>query len=109
MSLIPKRELSVIRKSEGKYLQGEWVEGQDNIFAIKASVQGSNAQILQALPEGYRTSETYTLYTDTKLSLNDKVIIDRKEFLVIKVTSYQHFKATSHYQVVVTKHIKDGN
>jgi|GEM_PF-6850609 len=108
MSLIPKRELSVVRKSEGKYLQGKWVEGQD-IFAIKASVQGSNAQILQALPEGHRTSETYTLYTDTKLLLNDKVIIDRKEFLVIKVTPYQHFKATSHYQVVVTKYIKDGN
>lgn len=109
MSLIPRRELSVIRKGEGKYFQGEWLEGQISNFNIKASVQGSNAQILQALPEGYRTCETYTLYTGTELLLGDTVFYNDQKFLVIKVTSWQHFKATSHYQVVVTRNIKDGN
>jgi len=108
MSLIPKRELLVTRKSEGVYFEGEWLEGQDNNFVIKASVQGTNAQTLQALPEGYRIRETYTLYTNTELLLGDKVLINNEEFLVIKVTPYRHFKTTSHYQAVVVKFIEDG-
>lgn len=109
MSLIPKRELAVIRKSEGEYFQGEWYEGESYNFSIRASIQGTNAQVLQALPEGYRTSENYTLYTTSELLLNDKVFIGDKEFMVIKVTPCQHFKATSHYQAVVTKILDDGN
>lgn len=110
MNLIPRKELRVIRKNDGHYVAGEWITGQGNSFSIKASVQGCNARTLQSLPEGYRTSENYRLYTDTELKIiKDTVIIGDQEFLVVKVTPWQHFADTSHYEVVVVKDIRNEN
>lgn len=107
MSLIPRRELIVTRENGGGYFEGEWVSGPNNSFTINASVQATNAQTLQTLTEGQRVGETYTLYTDMELMLKDQVTLNDKEFLVIKVAHWQHFKATSHYQAVITKSLKD--
>ncbi|MGI4775349.1 MAG: hypothetical protein ACRYE9_00180 [Janthinobacterium lividum] len=105
-----RRELLVIRQTAGHYCEGLWQQSFSYSFTIKASVQGSEAETLQSLPEGYRTSENYTLYTDTKLhAAKDIVVIEGKEFLVIKVTPWQHFATTSHYEVVVTKDIHNEN
>lgn len=95
MSLIPRKEIVVIR----------WTAGTEDSFTIKASVQATSAKTLQTLPEGDWASETYTLYTDTELLLKDRVILSGREFIVIKVAHWQHFKATSHYQAVVKKSI----
>lgn len=107
MGLIPKKEVAVIRKSEGKYLEGEWIEGYNESFVIKASVQATSAKTLQTLPEGKRVGEIYTLYTDSELLIDDRVYLNGKEFVVIKVAAWQNFKATSHYQAVVTKSLKN--
>lgn len=110
MNLIPRKKLRVIRKSMGRYVSGEWITGQSRNFNIEASVQGCNTKVLQSLPEGYRTSENYRLYTDTELKIaKDSVIINDQEFLVVKVTPWQHFVDTAHYEVVVVKDIHHEN
>jgi len=63
-----RRDLQVIRSGLGSYEQGMWREGTaEDAFYIKASVQATDAEVLETLPEGYRTRESYTLFTDSKL------------------------------------------
>ena len=110
-----RRELKVIRQGDGRYERGEWKEGNKETFLIKASVQGSDAEVMQTLPEGYRTEECYTLFTDTKLNTSkekskpDIVIIDDKNFQVIKVTAWQNLQDINHFEIVVIKENKDAN
>lgn len=98
---------------------GLWVaSGLDQGFVktIKASVQATDAEILQTLPEGYRTKETHTLYSNDGLRIAkvgvynaDIVVINGDRFQVVKVTEGDnlHF-ATKHYEMVVVK-IDDDN
>lgn len=108
-----RKELKVKRPPIGHYVDGLWVDtGQEEEFTILASVQGVNAEVLQTLPEGYRTSETHILYTNTRLNTStvnlrnpDVVVINDNEFQVIKVTEQNNIKdhPTNHYEVVVVK------
>lgn len=97
------KPLEVLRRVGGEYIDGIWQEGRPISFTINASVQGTKAEVLLTMPEGQRSEETYTLYADTELLLKDIVLLNSNEFLVIKVDSWQHFKATAHYQTVITK------
>jgi hypothetical protein len=108
-----RRELEVIRKKKGRYKSCQWRQGKESRFKITASVQGTNAEILQTMPEGARVNATYTLRTSTKLMTSkeggdvpDMVLIDGNKFLVVRVTPYQNLLPTKHYQVVVTQDIK---
>ena len=75
-----------------------------------------DAEILQTLPEGYRTSETHILYTSAKLFTSqldsrnpDVVEINGHKFQVIKVTKQDNIKnyPTNHYEVIVVKENAD--
>jgi hypothetical protein len=105
-----RKTLTVYRKEKGNFVDGYWVDGAENSFDILASIQATEAEILETLPEGYRTKESYTLYTDKKLetaitnkSTPDIVVIYKDKFLVAKVTPWQHLDPTKHYEVVVIK------
>lgn len=74
-------------------------------------MQGADNEVLQTLPEGYRTEKVYVLYTSTELktadvkeqTTPDMVTIDDEDYNVIKVSKHKNIKgyATEHYQVVV--------
>jgi hypothetical protein len=111
-----RRNLTVKRVEQGTYQNVDgltlWVDGAETSFTIKASVQGVDNEVLQTLPEGDRTKEMYVLYTSTELrtvtagvSNPDIVIIDNKEYQVIRVTSRHNLStyATAHYEIVVIK------
>jgi hypothetical protein len=108
-----RKPLTVRRPPSGSYVNGIWVEDTNEIiFTITASVQGLNAETLQTLPEGYRTSETHILYTSTQLYTSqldfrnpDVVEINGHKFQVIKVTKQDNIKnyPTNHYEVIVVK------
>lgn len=111
-----RRELKVIRKSKGKYQSCKWHDGEESTFNITASVQGTNAEVLQTMPEGIRVNATYTLRTSTELRTSevgggkpDVVLIDGKRFLVVRITPHQNLEHTKHYQVVVTRDIKNAD
>lgn len=111
-----RRELLIERKNQGAYVDGYWQEGQKEYFTILASVQGTDAFVLQTLQEGTSTSGAYTLRTDAKLLIGtsgvntpDVVIIDDERFLVVRVTPWQNLAHTKHYEVVVVRENKDAD
>lgn len=105
-----RRELTVYRKSDGSFIDGYWQDGEESSFTILASVQGTDAEVLQTLPEGYRTRESYTLFTDSELKTAitgirtpDIVEINAEKFIVARVSPWQHLDPTKHYEIVVVR------
>lgn len=112
-----RQELEIVRKGTGNFDSGSWqYDQEERKFTITASVQGTNAEILQTLPDGTRINSTYTLRTNFKLSAGkpgestpDIVLIDGEKFLVIRVTPHQNLPHTKHYEIVVAGDNKDEN
>jgi predicted glycosyltransferase len=111
-----RKPLKVLRKASGGYTGGYWQDGEVSSFMINASVQGTNAEVLQTMPEGARTTACYTLRTDTKLLTAtaegftpDIVIIDDERFLVTRVTKWQNLPQTKHYEIVVVRENLDAD
>lgn len=107
-----RRVLSVKRYGVGSYNSlGEWIDGEESEFQIKASVQATDAEVLNTLPEGYRTTESYTIFTDTKLLTSeankrnaDVVTIEGDKFQVIKITPWLNLDyPTKHYETVLMR------
>jgi hypothetical protein len=113
-----RRTLTVLKDIQGEYNEdGIWERPKpetlkDELSHIQASVQGANNEVLDTLPEGYRTSTVYVLYTDSKLSTSktntttpDLVVIDDEYYQVVKVTPQNNLPNyhTNHYEIVVVK------
>lgn len=107
-----RRKLKVWRYGAGAYVDGIWAQGESESFLIKAGTQGVAGEILDTLPEGYRTKKSYLLYTDTKLqtaiegkSNPDVVEISGEKYLVARVNAHQNITgyATAHYEVIVVE------
>ncbi len=82
---------------------------------IRAIIQTADAEILQALPEGYRTTELYVVFTDTRLRASlinlanaDVVLMDNEEYQVIKIQNWIDSPCSNnHYEALISK-IKGG-
>jgi hypothetical protein len=110
-----KRNVSVIRKGEGAYIDHVWQDGIESDFVIRASVHPTPARVLETLPEGYRTSDSFTLYTTTRLisaedNINnpDTVILYDNQYLVAQIKRWDN-SVLSHFETVVTKDERDVN
>lgn len=110
-----KRNVSVIRKGEGAYIDHVWQDGIESDFIIRASVHPTPAMVLKTLPEGYRTTDSFTLYTTTRLisaedNINnpDTVILYDKQYLVAQIKRWDN-TVLSHYETIVTKDERDVN
>ena len=114
-----RRELTVIHGRRGQYVDGiHTYVGMTASHVIKASVQATDAEVMQTLPEGARTKESYTLFTNDELSTADVsidrgadiVIIDDARYQVIKVTKMSNLDfCAKHYEVVVIRENVDVN
>ena len=109
-----RKTLTVKRKATGSFLNGYWLDGAESTVEILASIQGTDAEVLETLPEGYRTRESYTLFTDTLLKTSktgkttpDIVVIEDENFIVAKVMPWQHLDPTKHYEVVIVRENED--
>jgi hypothetical protein len=108
-----KRNVSVIRKGEGVYIDHVWQDGVESEFVIRASVHPTPARVLNTLPEGYRTTDSFTLYTNTKLvsaedNVNnpDTVILYNNRYLVAQIKTWDN-TTLSHFEIIVTKDERD--
>lgn len=111
-----RKPLEVLRAVEGSYVGGYRQEVEITCFTIYASVQGTDAEVLQIMPEGARISASYTLRTTTKLltsvigaSTPDIVIIDGDKYVVERVTKWQNLPHTKHYEIVVVRENIDAD
>lgn len=111
-----RKKLNCIRYGRGKYNNGKWIDSSTAEFKIFASIHGVDNETLETVPEGYRTSEVYIIYTDSKLqtavigiSNPDVVIIDGDRYQVVKVANKSNIPtyAINHYEVIVVKVTED--
>jgi hypothetical protein len=110
-----KRDVSVIRIGAGSYQNFVWVDGGQTSLTIRANVQPTPAEIMLTLPEGYRTKDSFILYTNTQLFTSednqnnpDVVLLYGKRFFVTKVEIWQN-TILAHYEIVVVKEESDVN
>lgn len=65
-----RKEVAVISKTEGAYVNGFWIEGSEVTTTIKASVQPISGKDVELLPEGKRLNESFKLFTDSELKVS---------------------------------------
>lgn len=101
--------LVAYRKLPGSYVNGRWVEGGETSFTITASVQPSNGDEMQMVPEGRRNRKVYTLYTsyliNTVTDTNpDQLVIYGDRYEVIRVENWHNnpsvFFPVNHYKFI---------
>ena len=71
--------ISMFVKSGGQYIDGRFVEGSEVESTITASVQRLTMRERELLPEGFRASETFKIYTEIEnieLIQNDQIPIE---------------------------------
>ena len=59
--------IAINRIGQGSYVDGDWVDGVSATVNILAVVQNANADDLELLPEGTRTSEAIKIHTVAKV------------------------------------------
>jgi hypothetical protein len=62
---------TVTRLGEGSIVAGRYVDGASSTFEIIASIQPTNGRDLLRLPEGLRTKQLLSVWTDTPLRTAD--------------------------------------
>lgn len=91
---------TVTRTAASTLLNGREVPGATSTFTIVACVQPMSGRMLEALPEGRRTTENRVIYTETLLvamtptNAPDVVTIDSEAWEVFQVQRWQHWGAT---------------
>jgi hypothetical protein len=60
-----------VERRSGHYVEGRWERGAVETFSILASMQPVTGLNLVRLPEGQRTREHVTIFTETKLQTAD--------------------------------------
>ena len=94
-------------KSEGKYVNGKWVEGEVEISTFQASIQPLSAyamNALSALLQGRHISSAVKIYTDEVLNVagenkqnGDEVEFQGQRYLVVARDAYQS-DVINHYR-----------
>lgn len=65
--LTNKISITIFRRSQGEFIEGDWVEGTTVEFPIEGNIQPLKPTELMLLPEAERTRSWWKLYTDATL------------------------------------------
>lgn len=95
--LTHKTPITIIRKSEGAWVDGYWEDGLDTELIVEANVQPLKGQELLSLPESDRTKDSIKVYcVETLNTLNevgqtkaDLIIWDNKKYQAVKTMTYK--------------------
>lgn len=106
---------TVYRKQPGQWVDGRWVDGQEEPFTIKASVQpatSSDYDLMQAEAGGRRLEAMIRIYSDTELipagkdDTNGDVLEWRgNRYLVIGVSPWQSTRL-AHFRMFAVKELE---
>jgi len=105
-----RKPVDITRVGVGTLVKGQYTPGAETPMTIQASVQPLTGNEQETLPEGFRESGSFKLFTDFKLrALNqktkepgDRVTLDDKEYLVIIVAPWQN-NVINHYKAIVSE------
>lgn len=107
--LTKKIPITILRKSAGSYVEGEWVPGAEVEVPREVNIQPFKDQDLLLLPESERSREWYKLYcAEELLTLKqgvgghaaDEFIWEGDRYKIMKVKYYKmgildHWRATA--------------
>lgn len=111
MSLFKKIKFDCLRKQPGYYDDfGRWIEPDPLPFNIKGTLQPLSPEEIQLLPEGRRTSESYNIFSKSKLNVSnietqtnaDYVLLDGIEFEVLSCAEWKN-NLIKHNHIVIVK------
>ena len=68
-SLVKKLPLDIVREGQGRYVRGEWVEGEKGIVTIQANVQPFSDYQTMMLPEADRSKSWLWVFTASELRI----------------------------------------
>lgn len=113
MSNIFRKPQTILRVGGSYDDAGRWVDGEVQKFTILASVQPLTlveyAAVMQALPEGRRTSKAVKIYTDVQLQVAQAETDTRPalnpDILLLDSAQYEII-ATADYRTTTLKHYK---
>jgi hypothetical protein len=94
----------------GTYTKGKWTESARTSSTIYGSIQPLDPKEMQLLPEGRRESESFRIYTDTKLlpasdaskKNADLLTIGAVDYEVLSCATWQN-NVINHYKAIVVK------
>lgn len=103
--LTHKTSITIIRASEGAWVNGYWVPGLTEEIEVDANVQPLKGSELLALPESDRTKESIKVYSVETLKTVDE---HSQEEADIVIWNGKKFKAarTMTYQMGILDHTK---
>lgn len=101
--------LTILRKTQGSYVNGDWVEGAETKVPLDVNIQPFKDEDLLLLPEADRSREWYKLYCADEIRMDkqgddgwaaDEFVYEGDRYKVMKVRSYRmsildHYKATA--------------
>ena len=107
--LTKKIPLTIIRSTQGSYVNGEWVEGTETQVPLEVNIQPFRDEDLLLLPEADRSREWYKIYCANEIRMDkqgtsgwsaDEFVYEGDRYKVMKVKHYSmsildHYRATA--------------
>lgn len=107
--LTKKIPLTIIRSTQGGYVNGGWVEGTETQVPLEVNIQPFKDQDLLLLPEADRSREWYKIYCADEIRMDkqgtsgwsaDEFVYEGNRYKVMKVKFYEmgildHYRATA--------------
>lgn len=104
-TLTKKLPITILRKTEGEWVKGRWVEGKTEELEIEASVQPMRGHELVVLPEADRTKDSIKVYSVERLRTVEEVKQEEADVVVWEGKHYRAIK-TMTYKMGVLNHTK---
>lgn len=103
--LTKKLPITILRKTEGEWIKGRWVEGRAEEIEIEANVQPMRGHELVVLPEADRTKDSIKVYSVERLRTVEEVKQEEADIVVWEGKHYRAVK-TMTYKMGVLNHTK---
>lgn len=99
-----RKQYEKVIRSDGKYIDGEWVEGNEEILSFFATIQPLAMDKLSPQLQGRHISSAIKIYTQDLLNVagenltnGDKVIFEGKPYVIVNRATY-HSGVLEHYR-----------
>ncbi len=103
--------LTVYRKTQGSYVNGDWVEGTEAEIIRTVNIQPLKPNEILMLPEAERTRQWWKVYSDEDLRTDkegasgysaDEFIYQGERYKVMKVSNYA-MGILNHHKALATR------
>lgn len=103
--------LTVYRKTQGSYVNGDWVEGTEAEIIRTVNIQPLKPNEILMLPEAERTRQWWKVYSDEDLRTDkegasgysaDEFIYQGERYKIMKVSNYE-MGILNHHKALATR------